>query len=331
MIWLIAGGYAGAGADGIVALSLAHGELIRGDRLAPFTGVSAGVRAGDRWLIVDEEASRIRLVDPAQGWCEIASVPSGGEAPRHLAFDPARGLLAVANYASGTVAILPCDPAGDPSFGEPRIFHGGGRGAVADRQSGPHAHWVGFGRDGRLYTTDLGADRIRVLDPALGLPVFGWAAPAGSGPRQIAFHPRLPIAYLISELASTLTVLRIAGDALEPLQTLSTLPEGCASENLGGAIAIDAAGTRLHVSNRGHDNIATFVLDAQGIAALHGHVLSGGSSPRFLLLVEGDGMLLVAHETAGGITALALDPAGFPNSTSLRADLPGAAFLEAIT
>ena len=332
---LIAGGYARAGAKGIVPLSLGANRLSATDPLAPFTGVSAGVQAEGRWLIVDEEASRVRLVDPAQGWRETASAPSGGDAPCHLAFAASHRLLAVANYESGSVALFRVDPAADAPFGEPAIFHGSGTGPNAERQEGPHAHWVGFAHDGRLFTTDLGADRIHVFDPdtdpELSAPAFSWTAPAGSGPRQLVFHPRLPILYLVSELASTLTVLRIGDHGLEAADTLSTLPGPAAIESLGGAIAIDVAGKRLHVSNRGHDSIATFALDAEGNAVLLGHAPSGGSSPRFLLLLEDDRVLLVAHERAGGVTLLALDNEGRPRSTPLRVDLPGVAFLGVLT
>lgn len=329
MTTLIAGGYAEAGAQGLYPLTLGD-DLAVGAPVAPLVNVSAGVDAGNgRWLFVDEAAGCVRLVDAADDWRQHAAVASGGDAPCHLALNPVRRLLAVANYGSGSVALfrLGADAAPIPPLA---VFQGQGNGPVADRQEAPHAHWVGFARDGRLYATDLGADRVHVFDPdtdpELRTPV-SWAAPPGSGPRQIAFHSHLPIAYLVSELASTLTLLRLDAGAITAGVVLSTLPPGT-SDSLVGAVAIDPAGTRLYVSNRGHDSIATFLLDAAGEPTLAGHVPSGGRSPRFLLLA--DDILLAAHEKSGGVTALRLDADGIPRSPQRRADVPGAAFLGAM-
>ena len=160
----------------------------------------------------------------------------------------------------------------------------------------------------------------------MGEPSIAYAAPPGSGPRQLAFHPTLPIAFLVSELASTLTVLVMKeSDALSAQRILSTLPADAAPGSLGGAVALDAAGTRLYVSNRGHDSVASFAIDPEGEVTLLGHTPSGGTSPRFLLLLEDK--LLVAHEKTGGVTILPLDGAGRPKSAVGRADVPGAAFL----
>lgn len=329
MTGLVAGGYAGAGARGLYPLTFAADALTAQPPLAPFVNVSAGVPSGACWFLVDESANCVRLVDPARDWQERAAFASGGEAPCHLALDQERSLLAVANYGSGTVAMFRLDRE-SRAASSPAIFQGKGGGPAADRQEGPHAHWVGFGRDGRLYSTDLGTDRVHAFDVGYGsetlLPSASWVAPAGSGPRQLAFHPSLPIAYLVSELASTLTVLHLAADGtITAGQSFSTLPQGVSADNLGGAIAIDAAGTRLFVSNRGHDSVSAFAMDEGGEVTLVGNAPSGGTSPRFLLVH--DGHVLVAHEKAGGVTALRLDDHGVPHATTVRADVPGAAFL----
>lgn len=330
MIRLIAGGYAQSGAKGLYPLTLGDEGLQVGAPLAPLVNVSAGLPVTDNsWLLVDECAGRLLLVDAAQNWQVLATLPSGGAAPCHLAADG--DLLAAANYESGTVALFRLAADTQALIGPTDVHHGKGSGPEPDRQEGPHAHWVGFRPGDRLYAVDLGADCIRLFDvdrsaASLGPPRTAFVAPPGSGPRRLVFHPDRPIACLMSELASSLTVLNVMGDGtMQAEQTVSTRAAGADGNNLGGAIVLSDDGTSLYVSNRGDDNIAAFAIQADGRLRLLGHVSSGGSSPRYLLLA-GD-RLLVAHEQAGGVTVLALDDASLPHPTPLRADVPGAAFL----
>lgn len=326
MTRLIAGGYADAGAAGLYPLTLGPGTLTAEPPVAGIANVSAAVRVPEtgRWYVVDERAGRVLLIDGDAGWQVIASGESGGDGPCHLALSPDGGTLAVANYDSGDVAALTIGGDGLPS--RAGTHRERGTGPDAERQEGPHAHWVGYGPDGLLYATDLGTDHVLAFtSPTLDESTIVFAAPAGSGPRQIVFHPNLPRAYLVSELSSTLTVLDCGEPTWRTVATLSTLPAEFTGESLGGAIAIDAVGTRLYVSNRGHDSIATIALDRRGDAEVRSHVPSGGRSPRFLLLTGGQ--LLVAHEQAGGVTLLPLDGNGLPRPVVARADVPGAAFL----
>ena len=269
---------------------------------------------------VDEEAN-VLIVYRGPDWEEIARIPSRGDDPCHLAlFDDGRR-LAGANYASGTVAVFAIGDEGDLRAVE--MSRHEGYGPNPERQDGPHAHWVGFAENGALISVDLGADRIFAHAP--GGVHTRYAAPPGSGPRHLAFHPNLPIAYLVSELASTLTVLRTEGATWRAEAIISTLPSGWTGESLGGAIVVDQHASRLHVTNRGHDSVATFALDPDGAPRLLRHLPSGGASPRFVLLV-GD-QLLVAHEEGGGVAAFAIGDDGAPAGPPQVLDVAGAAFL----
>ncbi len=329
MTRLLVGTYAEKGGPGLVPI--AHdaetdrwraGEPVAHVRNASF-GIVSPVHG--HWHLVDEAAGTVSTYSAAGGWAVLATVETGGEAPCHLALSAHDGGLAVANYGSGSVTLLSLNDAGLPIGGA--TYANEGRGPNAERQEGPHAHWVGFGPAGESICVDLGADRVFARDPAT--PAVArtlYAAPPGSGPRHLAFHPVLPVAYLVSELASTLTVLRPEGAMLRADAMLSTLPEGAADASLGGAIALSADATRLWVSNRGHDSIATFALDAEGAPHPLGHVASGGASPRFLLPLA-DGRLAVAHEEGGGVAVFRLDEEGRPLPAPATIDVPGAVFL----
>lgn len=329
MTRLIAGGYAEAGARGLYMLDAEAARLTARGVLAPVVNVSAGLclPGTDRWFLVDERANRIVLLDAGAGWRELASVDSGGEGPCHLAYDVCADVLACANYDSGTIAVFRLD-CGFPTE-PPAFYQNTGCGPNADRQEGPHVHWVGFGAGRRLYATDLGVDRVlcfSVTREGPGAAQIAYVAPPGSGPRQIAFHPTQPVAFLVSELASTLSVLDIAADgALTARAILSTLPAGAEGDNLAGAIALSADAMRIYVSNRGHDSIATFAIAPEGDASPIGHTATGGSSPRFVLL--DDDRLFVGHERTGGVTVLPLAEDGCPLAPIARGDVPGAAFL----
>lgn len=247
----IAGGYADAGAMGLYLVRHRVGRLHVECVVAPFSNVSAGVRRGALWYLVDEVAGDVVLID-STNWREIVRFPSAGHAPCHLALDATGTMLVVANYGDGTIALFALGDRGLPT-GDPDCYRHTGNGPDPDRQADPHAHWVGFAPDGTLYAADLGNDCVLGFSPnsgKLGTAKIVFSAPLGSGPRQIAFHPDRPILYLLSELASTLRVLdRGDGGRLVGRQCVSTLPSPAA--NLGGAILVD--GDRLYVTNRGHD------------------------------------------------------------------------------
>ena len=152
-----------------------------------------------------------------------------------------------------------------------------------------------------------------------------YAAPPGSGPRHLAFHPRRPLAYLVSELAATLTVLERGGDMLHPRAIVPTAPAGAPADNLGGAIALNAEATHLYVTNRGHDSIATYRLEADGTPVLLGHMPSAGASPRFVLPLAGH--LIVANEEGGSVAIFRLADDGQPSPDPLALAIAGAAFV----
>ena len=139
----------------------------------------------------------------------------------------------------------------------------------------------------------------------LGERTVAFAALPGSGPRHLVFHPAQPLAALVCELASTLTLFDVGDGALTARQTVSTLPRDFAGDSLGGHLAFSAAGERVYVTNRGHDSIAAFALDSGEFHRL-GHTPAGGKSPRFFLLLEDARTMLVANEEGNSVTVFDL-------------------------
>lgn len=338
-IELLAGTYRAEHGGGLYPIAFTP----RGDRwtqqapLGAIANASFAVhsRRRDLYYILDERSDGrldIWRADPA--WKQVGSVPTAGADPCHMALDAGERGLAVANYSSGTVAFYALDPATGLPAGSPIVRANSGAGPDRDRQSGPHAHWVGFAPAGRwLHSVDLGTDQV--LSYALGArgddigPAFAaYRGSPGSGPRHLAFHPTRRTAYLVSELANTITVLACLPDGrFSADQTISTLPAGFAGRSQAAHIALDRAGTRLYVSNRGHDSIAVFAIDAHGRLALLQHLGTQGAWPRFFLLLEDHGRLLVANQRSGTITACHVAADGRLAPADGHAAVPGVAFI----
>jgi 6-phosphogluconolactonase len=278
---------------------------VRGTRNASFAAYS---RRHERlYAMREDDRGMIDVLTTEGGLQWVARVPSAGGKPCHCALDASEGFLAVANYESGEVTVFTLDPRTGLPRENPWQYRGAGQGPDKERQTGPHAHWVGFAPDQRwLISTDLGADRIRAFpfDPDQG--VMGgdreaYVAQSGSGPRWLAFLGDGHRAILVSELASTITLLSWHDGWFEVLDCCPISPTG-GDGSLGGHIVLDATCAFAYVTERGDDTVAAFSISGKRLSYL-GAVTSGGVSPRFLCWLD-ERTLLVAHEEDGPITAL---------------------------
>jgi 6-phosphogluconolactonase len=334
MSQLFIGTYAKPGGRGVYPLTLAvDGGLTLGECAAPARNSSFGACSPTHGIhyLVDECDSRLTAWRrDGDRWQQLANVPTSGSEPCYVALDEQHRRLAVANYKSGSLALFALDAKGLFS-GPSAAFQDRGSGPVGGRQDGPHVHCVRFSPDRRfLYAVDLGADHVLRFELAadrLDACQIAYRAPAGSGPRHLLFHPERPFALLISELASTLTLLAVDEGRLEPLATCSTIPPDWHGDNLGGHLAWPSTG-RAYVSNRGHDSLALIEVDLDGGSLTPvQHVPSGGQSPRHFLLLEESPQLVAAHEKDGAVTSFRIEDDGRLAPTGQRLTLPGACFV----
>lgn len=245
-------------------------------------------------------------------------VPVCGAGPTHLAL--AAGHLVTANYDSGSVSALPVRPDGSLGPAASVLAHHGS-GPHPDRQQGPHAHQVLADPSGRwVVSVDLGTDSVRVcsLDSGTGtLRLHSEIAlRAGSGPRHLAFHPAGRHAYVLNELAPTLTVCRWDAErgTLEPLHEVPVVEDGVSTTTYPSEVVVAPDGRYAWAANRGHDSIAVLALDATGEQArLVTTVDCGGHWPRDLTLDPSGRRLYAANERSGDVTWFDIDPAtGIP-------------------
>jgi len=254
-------------------------------------------------------------IDAAAGTLRpLGRAATGGVNGVHLALDPTGKFLVVANYATGSVAVLPIRPDRSLADCTQVLDLPGTIGPNRAEQACAHPHHVVFARSGRfLLVPDKGLDRVFVLgfDAAHGrLALAGQAVlRPGAGPRHIAFHPDLSFAFLVNELDSTVVTCRWDEDAgvLTPAHIAPTLPPDYFGSSTAAEIAVTPDGRHVYVSNRGHDSIARFAFNqAEGRLDALGWTRANGPDPRFMTLAPDGDSLLVASEQGDTISALVI-------------------------
>jgi 6-phosphogluconolactonase len=106
------------------------------------------------------------------------------------------------------------------------------------------------------------------LDAATGMLTPAGKAPGGEekvGPRHLAWHPTLPLAFTSDEQGSSITAYRFdPKEGLTPVQTVTTLPAKFPDGNTTAEVKVHPSGNFVWVSNRGHDSLAGFSIDKAG-------------------------------------------------------------------
>ena len=241
--------------------------------------------------------------------------PTHGAHPCYVSIDHTGRWLLVANYGGGSVSVLPI--AANGALGAPTaVVRHQGSSTSHDR---PHPHSIVETPDTRyVLVPDCGLDRIFIyrLDTERGTLAENdppWAAlRPGAGPRHLAFHPSGTSLYCINERDSTITAFGYQPDraVLRELQTISTLPDGFAGHNSCADIHIDPAGRYLYGSNRGHDSIAIFAVEA-ATAELRslGHEPTAGRTPRNFGIDPTGSLLLAANQDTDTVVSFRIDQA----------------------
>lgn len=252
--------------------------------------------------------------------------PSGGNGPCHVSVDAGGRVALAANYGGGSAICLGLAADGSlkpVAAGQPGglLRHAydrtGDTGFNPSRQAKPHGHSIDATPDGRFaIVCDLGLDKVFVhaLDRERAtLAPHGFAATkAGAGPRHFARHPSGRFGYCVNELDLTVTAFAFDPEAgtLSAMQTLPTLPD-TVTERRGfstAEIAVHPTGTFLYASNRGHDSIAMYAIDAAtGRLTFLGAEPARVKTPRHFAIAPGGRFLLTAGQDSGTVAIFALD------------------------
>jgi 6-phosphogluconolactonase len=258
-------------------------------------------------------------IDAASGkLTQLNQKSSGGADPCHLVLDKAGKNVLVANYNGGSVESLAIQP--DGSLGDVKTFiQHSGKSVNPQRQEAAHAHCFALDAANHLaYVCDLGMDKVMIykFDSGSGAltanePAFVSTKP-GSGPRHIALSPDGHQAYVVSEMASTIT--HFTSDAktggLTEQETVSLLPDDYKGNSTAAEVLIHPSGKFVYGSNRGHDSIAVFAIDpATGKLSFVQREPTKGRGPRGVAIDPTGKFLLAGNQNSSSIAVFTIDAA----------------------
>jgi 6-phosphogluconolactonase len=255
---------------------------------------------------------------------------SHGGSPCYVTLDGKRKFVLLANYEAGNVSVLPINR--DGSLGEAvSVVQHRGSSVNRARQQGPHAHCIIMDRlNNYAFAVDLGIDKIIAyrFDARKGTLISHTEVEStpGAGPRHLTFHPNNKLAYVINELDSTLTTFTYESNQgkLRPQQSVSTLPTDHSGENSCADVHVSPNGKFLYGSNRGHDSIVVFAIDAKsGRLTYVEHVSTSGKTPRNFTIDPTGTFLLAANQKSDTVVTFRIDPrTGRLRSTGHIAEIP---------
>ncbi len=265
---------------------------------------------------------------------KLNTVSTKGNGPCHINVDKTGRAIVVANYGSGSAAAMALNADGSLQESNSFVQHQG-KSVNAQRQSGPHAHSVNISADNRfVVVADLGLDQVLIykFDAAKATitpntPPFVTVKP-GSGPRHFAFHPKGKYAYVINEMAATITAFTYDAKqgSLKEIQTISTVPAGYSDPgNSTAEVRIHPNGKFLYGSNRGHNSLAIFAINGNGTLRYIKNVSTEGEIPRNFNLDPTGKWLLAANQNSDNIVAFAVNASTGdlkPTGQQLKVDAP---------
>lgn len=261
----------------------------------------------------------------------INEQPSYGKGPCHISVYPTGKWIFVSNYADGIFSILSVTKDGKIGSSSQRMQLIGSS-VNPERQTSPHPHAAIPTVDGSfLYVPDLGTDKVMIyrFDNRNGTVVLAkqpWAEViGGAGPRHFVIHQNSELAFLAEEISSTLNAFkRNPNDGtLTSYYRKSTLPTGISEQNKVADIHLNPSGTNLYVSNRGHNSIAIFDVNAETSKITYRkNVDSGGETPRNFMIDPSGHFAFVANHNSDNIIVFNIDEQGDLKQTATSFKIP---------
>jgi 6-phosphogluconolactonase len=264
----------------------------------------------------DEGYATAFALDPTGQATLLNRAATGGNNGVREAVDRSGKFLVMANYASGGVAVLPIAPDGSLKDQQQLVQLPGEPGPHRVEQTSSHPHDIVFDPSNRfVLVPDKGLDRVFVFrfDSATGQLAAteqgSVKSRPGAGPRHLAFHPKLPIVWVLNELDSTIATYRFDTErrTLTALQVMSTLPTDFTGYSTTAEIAVSPDGRFVYGSNRGHDSITIFAANPQGLLSVVDWQPTQGRGPRFIGLDPAGHFLYAANEQDDTVVTFHVD------------------------
>ncbi|MGF6571938.1 6-phosphogluconolactonase [Paraburkholderia sp. GAS333] len=250
----------------------------------------------------------------------INATHTGGHGTTFLRFDVPSNTLLGANYNSGSVSSVAVNADGSMGPLVSTVTETGS--GPSRRQTSAHAHSIAIDPTGRYaLVPDLGADRVfiyrfdratRALSKDDGAGQHEFVAPAGSGPRHLAFGSSGQYVYLLTEMSAEIMVLR--WDAVQGhltlVQSLPTSTQNFQGVKSGAEIAVSHDGRFAYVEDRGENSIVVYRISPEsGELSLLQRISSGGDKPWGFGIDASGKWLVVANQRSGKVNVFSVDTA----------------------
>lgn len=252
------------------------------------------------------EIAAFTVVSPAR-LQPLGKPVAAGDSLCHLTLDAGAGTLIASCYGDGKVLAYPVEANG--SLGTPQLATASEDPYVREGHSprASRSHQSTMLRNGRVITTDLGHDCLRVwelVDGALELRQC-IVLHKGDGPRHLVEHPS-GMLHVVTE--HSVEVITLAVDEAGNYRVIARNPLGgafVAGEHYPAEISLDARANRLYIGVRGAGQIAVLQIGEDGIPVPGGAESCVGDWPRHH--VQEGQSLLVANQLSNTIQALGLN------------------------
>ncbi|CAF0975769.1 unnamed protein product [Adineta steineri] len=239
---------------------------------------------------------------------------SYGSYPIHLSSNKLGRYIFVANYMSGTIAVLPFDSENGHIQPTDGVYQQNGSSIDLESQTSSHPHCILLDKkEENAISADLGSDELYVYrflptSGALKKLYVTKSVQAGDGPRHLIFSEDDNYVYVMNELTSSITVFKYY-PSLRAIQTISTLPPNFTSINYAAELLLHpVSGKFLYASNRGHDSIAVFQVDkTTGLLTIIQHINVQGRTPRNFNILPNGMHLIVANQDSDNLVVFSID------------------------
>lgn len=200
-------------------------------------------------------------INQRDGQLKLLGMTTVADNPVYLATDRAGRFLLTAYYGAAKAAIYPIQS-------DSKI--GGEATSLVTTDKNPHS--IQIDPSNRyVFVPNTGADKVLQFkfDAATGKIMPNTPAELNTGtdtgPRHFWFHPKADFLYFVNEKGSSVTCCRLdkSNGTLAAFQTIPTLPNDFKGNNTCAHIESTPDGKYLYASNRGHDSLAIFSIDAE--------------------------------------------------------------------
>lgn len=243
----------------------------------------------------------------------LNKIGTDGAAPCHVVMGAGGDFAVVSNYLGGALNLFSLSPNGEIlAKDDVKIYTGSS--IDKSRQESSHIHSTFFGPDSLLYVSDLGADKIYILDVVKVNGKFQFEEKGqidvkkGGGPRHIAFHPNGDYLYSLMEMTGEIEVFERNSESWKPLQTISMREAGFNGQSGAADLKLSSDGKFLYSSDRIDANTVTvFSVSKKGILKQVQVSSVLGKGPRHFSFSPDERFVLLANQLTNEIVVFKRD------------------------